>query len=138
MAHNSDVISFRNLANVIWGKMGSRLSKNNPALVYERNDSKGLNLPEIDFLKFGGEDPKEWLQRAETYLPILQVDNEKKMEIVKSYMEGMAYVWSDTFGTIWTTETNVIGCLCTMSKDCKFIYHFQRLQNSAPVFTIND
>ncbi|KAL2533066.1 hypothetical protein Adt_06417 [Abeliophyllum distichum] len=66
----------------------------------EGNERKGLNLSKIDFLKFGEEDPKEWLRRVEMFLPILQIDDKKKMEIVKSYMEGMAYVCEEVEKTL--------------------------------------
>ncbi|KAL2526007.1 Uncharacterized protein Adt_11061 [Abeliophyllum distichum] len=54
-------------------------------------------LPKIDFPQFGGENPTEWVRKANKYFQIHQIPEEMKLEIAVMYLKGRADVWFHGF-----------------------------------------
>ncbi|KAL2504958.1 Uncharacterized protein Adt_20579 [Abeliophyllum distichum] len=49
-------------------------------------------LPEIYFPWFGGENPREWVRKANKYFQIHQIPEELKIEIAKMYLKSRANI----------------------------------------------
>ncbi|KAL2472167.1 Uncharacterized protein Adt_40303 [Abeliophyllum distichum] len=54
-------------------------------------------LPKIDFPIFGGENPREWVRKANKYFQLHNIPDEMKMGIVEMYLKGRADIWFHGF-----------------------------------------
>ncbi|KAL2506908.1 Uncharacterized protein Adt_22529 [Abeliophyllum distichum] len=56
-----------------------------------------MKVPKIDFPQFGGENPKEWVRKANEYFQLHLIPEELKLGIAEMYLKGKAYVWFHVF-----------------------------------------
>ncbi|KAL2480758.1 Uncharacterized protein Adt_33724 [Abeliophyllum distichum] len=54
-------------------------------------------VPKIDFPQFGGENPMEWVRKANEYFQLHLIPEELKLGIAEMYLKGKAYVWFHVF-----------------------------------------
>ncbi|KAL2532583.1 Uncharacterized protein Adt_05934 [Abeliophyllum distichum] len=54
-------------------------------------------VPKIDFPQFGGENPREWVRKANEYFQLHLIPEELKLGIAEMYLKWKAYVWFHVF-----------------------------------------
>ncbi|XP_071909528.1 uncharacterized protein [Coffea arabica] len=60
----------------------------------ERIEGRGGNrLPKLDFPVFDGENPREWVRRANKYFQIQGVEEELKSDLAQLHLKGKADIW---------------------------------------------
>ncbi|XP_038979199.1 uncharacterized protein LOC120109538 [Phoenix dactylifera] len=58
-----------------------------------RHQDRGLRKPKIDFPKFGGGDPYEWMDKAEQYFDVYEVPRRDRVTLASFHLEGRASRW---------------------------------------------
>ncbi|KAL5838392.1 hypothetical protein ACOSQ3_015561 [Xanthoceras sorbifolium] len=59
----------------------------------DRRGNRGLRKPKVDFPRFNGGDPYDWLDKANRYFRICEVTRADKVDIASMYLEGEASSW---------------------------------------------
>lgn len=66
--------------------MGSRNGETS-AIHSTRGDGKSIKMPKVDFTFFDGENPKEWVRKANKFVQIHEVADELKTSYAEMYMK---------------------------------------------------
>lgn len=76
----------------------------NPDLGNERVNNFYKSIargPNIEFPRFDGNQPLEWIRQIETYFAMASVPDEAKFDLAQMYMVGRADNWIRSIGLLW-------------------------------------
>ncbi|XP_027171840.1 uncharacterized protein LOC113771462 [Coffea eugenioides] len=67
------------------------------------NSSRGegqhwpMGVPRLDFPRFDGHSPKEWVRKCEKFFQLFRTTEEQQMDLVELHLEGKADLWYQNF-----------------------------------------
>ncbi|KAF5475861.1 hypothetical protein F2P56_007623 [Juglans regia] len=76
--------------------------KNNP--LFEGNGGIHARTLRLDFPKFDGSEPMEWILKAKIFFEYFEIPNEQKLQVAYFHMEGNALSWYS-----WLRDSGPIG-----------------------------
>jgi hypothetical protein len=95
-------------------------------------------LPDYDFPKFDGSNPKSWVQHAETYFDVYAIYLSKWVKIATMHFIGSADLWlhivkSQISSMSWDAFTTAVCYRFDKDEHNHLLWHFFHIRQSASV-----
>ncbi len=84
-----------------------------------RPRGEGLRKPKIDFPKFGGGDPYEWLDKADQYFDVYDIPRADRVTLASFHLEGRASRWWRWIRALYEKEGRRLGWTAFMDEFMK-------------------